>query len=153
MEGTETGKDKVKKICEVLRQDTLEPAMKEAKSTLEKAQKNGEQIIEEAKAKETKMIAEDAKDSEQKYQAFKACLNQDDRQSLYWINKEYEERVLNEDLSEMITKSTATAKALAEMIKAVIEADEDVDIETDQKKNNANIIETLTVNDVISKDI
>lgn len=153
MEGTETGRDKVKKICEVLRQETLEPAMKEAKSTLEKAQKNGEQIIEEAKAKAAKIIADAEKDIDQKYQVFKASLNQGARQSIEWLKQEIEERVLNENLSEMLARSTATPEVLSEMIQAVIQAVKDEGLETDLSAIIPTKIEAETVNALLGKDL
>jgi cell division septum initiation protein DivIVA len=63
MDTIETGKDKVKKICEVLRKETIEPAIAEAKHILQTAQENADQIIEEAKRKAAKLVADAEKDS------------------------------------------------------------------------------------------
>ena len=57
-QAVDTGRDKVKQICEVLRKETLEPAIDEAKGILEDAQKKGQQIVAEAKEKAAKMIAD-----------------------------------------------------------------------------------------------
>ncbi len=48
-QATDTGKDKVKKICEVLRKETIEPAIDEARGILEEAHSKGEAIIRDAK--------------------------------------------------------------------------------------------------------
>ena len=37
MKGLETGKDKIQKICDALRKETLEPAKQEAREIVEKA--------------------------------------------------------------------------------------------------------------------
>ena len=49
MKGIETGKDKVKKICDFLRNETLDPARHEADSILENAREKAEKILFEAK--------------------------------------------------------------------------------------------------------
>jgi len=58
MEAVETGKDKVKKICEVLRKETLEPALQEAEGIVGEANGKAEAILEQAKAKAQMMIQE-----------------------------------------------------------------------------------------------
>lgn len=45
MKGTEPGKDKVKKICDILRRETLEPAENEAKQIIDSAKEQAKQMI------------------------------------------------------------------------------------------------------------
>jgi len=131
MEAIETGRDKVKKICEVLRHETLEPAIREAKEVLEKAKHNADQIVEEAKARAVKMIAEAEKEIEKKYTVFKASLNQGARQSIEWLKQEIEERILNENLHSLIVQATASPQVLSDMVQALVKAVEDEGLETD----------------------
>ena len=44
-QGMDTGKDKVKKICDVLRKETLEPAKLEADEMIESAKERAREII------------------------------------------------------------------------------------------------------------
>ncbi|MBI3237176.1 MAG: DivIVA domain-containing protein, partial [Chlamydiales bacterium] len=70
----ETGKDRVKKICDVLRKETLEPAKKQADEILEEARRTADQIIEEARTS-SKKIQEEADSEIQKQKAiFRASL-------------------------------------------------------------------------------
>ncbi len=45
MKGTETGKDKVKKICDILRRETLDPAISEAEQIVHLAKERAEEIV------------------------------------------------------------------------------------------------------------
>ena len=51
MKGLETGKDKIQKICDALRKETLEPAKQEAREIVENAHLKADEILQEAKKK------------------------------------------------------------------------------------------------------
>ena len=153
METFETGKDKVKKICEVLRKETLEPAISEAKAILNNAQAGADQIIEEAKAKASKIIADAEKDIEKRYGVFKASLNQGARQSIEWLKQEIEERLLNKNLGDLIAKASSHPKVLSDMIKAVIKAVEDEGLETDLSAVIPTAVDPEEVNALLGKDL
>ena len=65
MKGLESGKDKVKKICDILRKETLEPAQDEARGLIESAKEQAQQLIEEAKQEAERLKAEALKHNEQ----------------------------------------------------------------------------------------
>jgi len=152
-EAVETGKDKVKKICEVLRRETLEPAMEEAKEVLVKAKKNADQILEEAKKKAAHMIAEAEKEIEKKQNVFQASLNQGARQAIEWLKQEIEERLLKENLSSLIAKSTKSPQILADMIQAVIGAIRDEGLETELSIIIPSSVEAHSVNELLGKEV
>ena len=51
MKELETGKNKIQKICDVLRNETLDPAKQEAREIIENAHIQAAKIIEDAKKK------------------------------------------------------------------------------------------------------
>lgn len=153
MQQTETGKDKVKQICELLRKETLEPAVHEAKTILEEAQKKGEQIVSEAREKAKKIVADAEKEIEKKQSIFKASLNQAARQSIEWLKQEIEERLLNQNLSSLIAKASATPQVLAKMINAVIKAIEAEGLETDLSAIIPAAIEPREVNELLGEEV
>ena len=57
MKEMEKGSDKVQKICELLKQETLEPAKQEAKELLENAKMQASRIVQEAKEKKARYKA------------------------------------------------------------------------------------------------
>lgn len=153
MQQVETGKDKVKQICELLRKETLEPALHEAQTILEDAQKKAQQIVAEAKEKRAKIIADAEKEIEKKQGIFKASLNQGARQSIEWLKQEIEERLLNQNLSKMIAKATSTPQVLSDMIHAVIKAIRDEGLETDLSAIIPSAVELRAVNELLGKEI
>ncbi len=153
METIETGKDKVKKICEVLRSETIEPALVEAKEILDTARKNADKVLEEAKSKSAKMVADAEQEIEKRYGVFKASLNQGARQSIEWLKQEIQERLLNQNLLEMISQSTTSPQVLSDMITAVIQAVEEEGLETDLSAIIPSAIKADSVNELLGKDL
>ncbi len=153
MDTIETGKDKVKKICEVLRKETIEPAIAEARNILETAQDNADLIIEEARAKAAKMIAEAEKDIDKKYAVFKTALNQGARQSIEWLRQEIQERLLHHNLGEMIAKASSNPKVLSDMIKTVIKAIEEEGLDTELSAVIPGAVDPQEVNVLLGKDL
>lgn len=149
----ETGRDKVKQICEVLRKETLEPAIDEAKAILDDAHAKGKQIVEEAKAKSAKMIADAEKEIDKKQGVFKASLNQGARQSVEWLRQEIEERLLNQNLAAMIAKATSSPQILADMVAAVVKAVGEEGLETDLSAIIPSAIEPRQVNELLGKEV
>ncbi|NGX47364.1 MAG: V-type proton ATPase subunit E [Chlamydiae bacterium] len=152
-QAVDTGRDKVKQICEVLRKETLEPAIDEAKGILDDAHKKGQQIVAEAKDKVAKMIADAEKEIEKKHGVFKASLNQGARQAIEWLKQEIEERLLNRNLASMIAKATSTPQVLADMVSAVIKAVEEEGLETELSVIIPASIEPRQVNELLGKEL
>lgn len=153
MQQTETGKDKVKQICELLRKETLEPAVHEAKQILEDAQKKGQQIVAEARDKAAKILADAEKEIEKKQAIFKASLNQGARQSIEWLKQEIEERLLNQNLAEQIAKATSTPQVLAKMVSAVVKAIENEGLETELSAIIPSAVDPRAVNELLGTEI
>lgn len=153
MQQVETGKDKVRQICEVLRKETLEPAIAEAKGILEDAQKRGDQIIAEAKSKAAALVADAEKEIANKQSIFTASINQGARQAIEWLKQEIEERLLRHHLAQEIQKATTSPEVLANMVQAVIKAVEDEGLETEISAIIPSTIEPNQVNELIGKSL
>lgn len=152
-QAADTGRDKVKQICEVLRKETLEPAIDEAKGILDDAHQKAQQIVAEAKEKAAKMIADAEKEIEKKGAVFKAAMNQGARQSIEWLKQEIEERLLNQNLAGLIAKATSSAKVLADMVTAVVKAIEEEGLETDLSAIIPAAVEPREVNELLGKEV
>lgn len=153
MDAVETGKDKVKKICDVLRKETLEPAVQEAEAIVDEAKKKANQLIADAKAKASKMLADADAEIEKRQGVFKASLNQGARQSVEWLKQEIEERLLNHNLAALIAKSTSSPEVLANMVSAVIKAIEEEGLETDLSAIIPSAVEAGAVNELLGKEL
>lgn len=152
-QAVDTGKDKLKKICDVLRSETLEPAIQEAREILSEAKKKGDKILSDAQAKASQILADAEKEIEKKHGVFKASLNQGARQATEWLKQEIEERLLNQNLAAMIAKSTSDPKVLANMVSAVVSAVADEGLETDLSAIIPSTVEPRVVNELLGKEV
>lgn len=149
----DTGKDKVKQICEVLRKETIEPAIEEARVIVEEGRRKGRALVAEAKAKADKMVADAEAEIEKRKGVFKASLNQGARQATEWLKQEIEERLLNRHLGKLIVESTTTPQVLADMVSAVVQAIRDEGIETDLSASIPSSVQPRQINELIGKDL
>jgi V/A-type H+-transporting ATPase subunit E len=122
MKGLDTGKDKVKKICDVLRKETLEPAKREAEETLSRAQAEAAAIIEAAEKEAARIYEETRREIEKQHTIFQASLAQACRQTLELLKQEIEEKLFNRELSALLGKQLQEPKVLHQLIDAVVGA-------------------------------
>jgi V/A-type H+/Na+-transporting ATPase subunit E len=120
MKGTEKGKDKVKKICDILRRETLDPALVEAEQIVRSAKERAEEIV-EAGRKEAEAAKEQARrDIERQKNVFDSSLGQACKQALEALKQEIEEKLFSKELGRILTKQTQDPRVLAELITAVV---------------------------------
>lgn len=122
MEILDSGKDKVKKICETLKKQTLDPAKQEAKTIVDHAVKEAEKIIKQAR-EEAKGILEDQKQRIQKEKnAFHSSLSFASRQTVEALKEEIENHLFNKQISQLFKEHTAKEDVVAEFIDVVVKA-------------------------------
>lgn len=131
MKGTEPGKDKVKKICEVLRKETLEPARKEAEDIVEQARLEAEKIVREAEENAVEISAQAKEDIQRQKNIFQASLSQACKQTVESLKQQIEEKLFNRELKDLITEHLREPKVLAQLISAVVKALEKEGIDAD----------------------
>jgi len=120
MKTLEKGQDKIQKICSVLREETLEPAQKEAEKIISEAKKQAEQILYEAQ-KSAQQMHENAKKSiEHEHNAFQSSLVQAARQSLETLRHDVEEKFFNANLLSVIEKGAADPQLVANLINVIV---------------------------------
>lgn len=120
MEAVEKGKEKVKKICEALRKQTLEPAMEEAESIIESAKEKGQQIIREAEVKAEKMHQAAEKEIEKRRIVFEASMQQGARQTIETLKQQIEEELLSKHLPKLLNSKLNEPEVLAALITALV---------------------------------
>jgi len=120
MKSVDTGKDKVKKICEVLKRETLDPAKKEADVIIHQAREDAAKIIEEAKREAQKVHQDAQKKIEEERNVFESSINLACKKSLSILKQEIEEKLFNPELSSWISKGGRDPHILAELISAIV---------------------------------
>ncbi len=125
--------DKVKKICEVLKRETLEPAKKEADAIVSKAKEEAEKIVNLAKREAQKTREESEKKNREKQNIFESSLNLACKKTLSTLKEEIEKKLLNPGVEKWVDEKTRDPQLLAKLISAIVTAVENEGIEADLK--------------------
>jgi V/A-type H+/Na+-transporting ATPase subunit E len=149
----ETGKQKVKKICEILRQETLEPAKKEAEEIVEKAKARAEMIRNEAHLATDQMMQEVREGIERERGVFQSSLNQACKQALEALKQKIEAKLFNGELSRLVLEQTRDPKVLAGWITAVTKALEKEGVDADLTAYISAAVPAHAVNVLLAKEI
>ncbi len=153
MKGIDTGKDKVKKICDVLKRETLEPAKKEAEAIIQEAHDRSREIIQSAKQESEKMLEESRKEIEKDRNVFQSSLNQACKQSLELLKQEIESQFFHPELAEVLHKPLQDPNVVAELVQAVIQALEKEGIDSDLNAVVPSSVSAEAVNQLLLKNI
>lgn len=153
MKGTETGKDKIKRICEVLRKETLEPAKAEGEEIIKTALLEAENIISEARHKAEEMLILAAAEIEKKNNVFQSSLQQACKQALDELKQSIEEKLLQPELAKAITGATQDPKTIAKLIDAVVKALETDGIDGDLSVLVPAAVSADAINNLLAKMI
>lgn len=131
MENLETGKDKIKKICDILKKETLQPAKQEAQQIVEVAGQEAHQIIRDAEAKAEQILNEAKAKMEKEKELFRSSLTQACRQGLEALRQDIENKLFNSGLDDWLQKNTADPAVGAKLISALVQAIEKEGISAD----------------------
>lgn len=149
----ERGSDKVQKICDALRRETLEPAKEEAERTLRDAKAKAEQILHEAHQHAAKLL-EDAKASmDKERQLFGSSLKQAAQQSLTELRHAIEEELFSKELHRFVTSNISSAQVIAKLIDAIVLAVEKEGLSKDFSAVIPEAVSVREVNDLIGQNI
>lgn len=153
MQNLETGKDKIKQICEILKNETLEPAKEQAQKIIQEAEEEAERIIAKAKVGAEEMMKEFksamAKEKELVVSSMKAA----SRQAVEALKQEIENTLFNRELTEWIEKEGSDPKIASQFINALVAAIEKDGVSADFSAYIASKISKEKVNALLAKDI
>ena len=131
MKGLETGRDKVQKICDVLKKETLDPAKQEAREIVENAHLQASEILKEAKAKAQELVVHAEAEIEEKKRIFHASLQLACRQGIELLKQKIEEELFDKQLSDTIAKEMGDPKVIALLINSLMRSMEERGVEED----------------------
>jgi V/A-type H+/Na+-transporting ATPase subunit E len=153
MKTLEKGKEKLKYICDVLRNETLEPAQKDAEAIIAKAKKEREAILSEAEKNADRLVEAARECIAKERSVFEASLSQASQQCLEALRQEIEQKLFNTELSSLITKNTADATIIAQALTAIIKAIEKEGSEADLSAVIAASVSKDAVNSLLCDEI
>ncbi|WP_213318215.1 V-type ATP synthase subunit E [Chlamydiifrater volucris] len=114
--------EKLKRICDALRTETLEPAEREAASIVEGAKGQASAIIEEANRKAEVLLAEAERKAQDKIVRAEKALSQAGKRALESLRHAVEEKFFKANLSEWLSSILSSEKVVADLMAALVEA-------------------------------
>lgn len=153
MKGLETSKDKVKKICEVLRRETLEPAQHEAEEIVAAARRTADEIIADAHASSKRMVEDAHFEIEKQKTVFQASLSQACRQSLEALKEKIEHKLFNPELAPLVAKPLQDPQLIVRLIQALIQAIEKEGMEADLSVVVSSNVSARAVNELLASEV
>jgi V/A-type H+/Na+-transporting ATPase subunit E len=153
MKTLEKGQDKINKICAVLRDETLEPAQKEAQAIIDNANKQAEQIIAEAEKTAADFHTKAKAQIEQEHNVFQASLQQASKQSLETLRQAIEKKFFNEHLLDTIEKGMTDPQLIANLIQAISKAIEKEGLGADLTALVGKTIAPRQINELLAQDV
>lgn len=140
MKTLESGQDKIQKICDKLRHETLEPAKEEAAQIIKAARKKADEILANAESQSEQMLKQAKSQIEQERTVFQSSLQQSSKQALESLRQEIEQRLFNEELQSILDKNLSDPKMIADLINGIVKA-----LEKDGIKANLTAVIPKTV--------
>ncbi|MBI3900597.1 MAG: hypothetical protein HY324_00440 [Chlamydiia bacterium] len=111
-----TGRDKIQKICDTLRKETLEPAYLEAKEIVEKGQAQAHDLMIAAKKKAEDLIKAAEKEILEKKKVFEASLQLACRQGVEKLKSVIEKEIFDRQLGEILSKEMGSPEAIGKIL-------------------------------------
>ncbi len=118
----ETGKDKIQRICDTLRKETLEPAQQEAREMLENARLQAEEIRRDAEEERKRRLQQADKEIEERKKLLHSSLQMACRQAVEELKGKIEERLFNRHLAEVVTREMKNPEVIGSILTAVFQA-------------------------------
>ena len=149
MKTLEKGQDRVKHICDVLRQNTLEPAKEQAEQIVVDAHAEAEKIIKEAESVAKKKIKA-AKDAiAQEENVFQASLRQACKQGLEEMRQAVEKKIFNDSLSDFVKAGSQDVNIIANLLSAIVKAIETKGIDIEISAIIPKVASPRTINNLL----
>ena len=131
MKGLETGKDKIQKICDALRKETLEPARQEAAEILENAHLKASDILKDSEKRAEALRVSLEKELDHKKKVFEASLAMACRQGIESLKQKIEEALFRKPLAELVAQEMGRPELIAEIIQSLLRTIEEKGLEGD----------------------
>jgi V/A-type H+/Na+-transporting ATPase subunit E len=153
MQTLETESDKLQKIADALRRETLQPAEEEAGRLIAEAKSHAEAIVEEARKEAASIHESNRQAMEQERSVFNTSLEQGAKQSLEALRQAIEEKFLRQGLAKALAKGSSDPKLIASMIEALVSAVEKGGIETRLEAVIPKCVKPEEVNGLLGKEL
>lgn len=153
MKTLEKGQDKIQKIIEELRKDTLEPAHKEAEKIIAEAHARAQELLRDADKQAENLLEQARQTIAQEQNIFQSSLSQGVKQSVEALKQEIEHRLFNDQLGDLIKKEMANPAIVAKIVDALIAAIQKEGVSADFTAIIPKQVPAAEVNALLTKEL
>ena len=148
-----SAQDKLKQICDTLREETLKPAEEEAGSIVHNAREQAKRIVEESKEEAQRIIRSAEEAADQTLKKGEAALIQAGKRSLENLKQAVETKIFKESLREWLDGVAADPQVSAKLVQALVQAVETQGISGNLSACIGKHVSARAVNEVLGKEI
>lgn len=114
--------DKIQKICDALKNETIEPARHEAERIIVDAKAEAEAIVRDAEKQKDKILHDARLKVDQERNVFHSSLEQAAAQTLEALRQSIEKRLFDKELGGLLAEATSDPQVIAKFIDCIIQA-------------------------------
>ncbi|MEX1012522.1 MAG: V-type ATP synthase subunit E [Waddliaceae bacterium] len=151
MKTLEKSENKVQQICEQIRNETIEPAEREAKAIVQSAQEEAKAIVSQAEQHVEKMFVEAKRKIEQERNVFTSSLQQGAKQVLDRLRQSIETKLFNPELNRLVSEPMNDPKLISKVILAITDSIKQEGISSDFSVVVSNAINKEELAELIGK--
>jgi V/A-type H+-transporting ATPase subunit E len=131
MKNLESGKEKIQKICDAIRKETLEPVQQESREIIENAKLQAAELLRDAESQAASLKKAAFQEIEEKKRLFESSLALSCRQGIEMLKQKIEEEFFSKELSDLVAKETGNPQLIVKMIESFMHSLEEQGIEED----------------------
>jgi V/A-type H+/Na+-transporting ATPase subunit E len=156
MKEMESGNDKIKKICDAIKTQTIEPAKQRAEEIVENARLEAKEIKKNAEKARQEILLNADKELLQKENLCLSSIKSAAKQVIDQLKQDLENDFFAKNLNELISKSSSDPGTIAKLITAIVESIEKEGVDVDlsaiiPQKIGADKINLLLAKDILEK--
>lgn len=121
MKHLDTGSEKIKKICDAIRHETLEPAKQQARAIIEQASDQAATIIQDARNQADSILEAAKKQHEKERQIFESSMMHSSNLFKEKLKQEIENNFLSPALEKIASSIFNDAKMTAQIVTAIVQ--------------------------------
>jgi len=153
MKNLETGKDKIQKICDAIRKETLDPAKQEAREIVENAHLQAAEIVKEARSSSALLKHTAEVEIEERKKVFQSSLQLACKQGIETLKQKIEQELFNPELESLIKKETGKPDLITRLIQGFMHSLDKHGIEEDFEAVIPKDISARSINALLSEKI
>ncbi len=153
MKSLESEQETVARICDILTEETLEPARAEAKRLVEAAEKEAHALKEQAYREKDALLKEAEEEIKQKETLFHSTMSQAAKQTLEALRQTIQKELFGQQLQELIGKEMQKPQIIAELIRSIVEAIDKDGLKLNLEALIPKVVSKEEVNKLLSADV